>query len=144
MEIKTITKETLTEDNKEEIIKLMDIFRKPKGKESITKKTVEWVLSQKSNTVVVALEDNKIIGMATLIEENLFTANLGIVDEVVVDETFRGQGVASKILEEIVLIAKNRKMDLLKLDTTPNSPANRLYEKCGFSKKEASLYKLYL
>src|SRR3989344_3329902 len=113
MEIKTITKETLTEDNKEEIIKLIDIFRKPKGKESITKKTVEWVLSQKSNTVFVALEDNKIIGMATLIEENF-------------------------------LIAKNRKMDLLKLDTTPNSPANRLYENCGFSKKEASLYKLYL
>ena len=144
MIVKIINSISLTEANIEEIIGLMDVFRKPKGKDPISKESVRRAVSQKTNTVVVACKDDKIVGMATLIEENLFTANVGIVDEVVVSEDFRGKGVASKILEEIIEIATQKKIDLLKLDTTPESPANRLYEKCGFVKKEANVYKLFL
>ena len=142
MIIKTITYEELTEDNKEEIISLMDAFRKEK--ESIKKEKIEQALRQDNNICVAAYQDNKIVGVITLIKVNAFTAKLGLVDEVVVAEAFQGKGVASKIMEEVIKIAREKKMDLLKVDTNIKNPSNRLYQKFGFVRKDDNLYKLFL
>jgi ribosomal protein S18 acetylase RimI-like enzyme len=144
MIIKTIKYQDLKEEEKEDIIKLMDLFLKPKGRESIRKEDVERAIKQDNNTSVVAYENDKIIGMITLIETSLFTAKLGLVDEVVVAEAFQGKGVASKIMEEIIKIAREKKMDLLKVDTNIKNPSNRLYQKFGFIRKDDNLYKLIL
>jgi len=144
MIIKTIKYKELTENNKKDIIDLMDIFLKPKGRESIKKERIEQALEQDNNICVAAYQDNKIIGAITLIEVSAFTAKLGLVDEVVVAEDYQGKGVASKIMGEIIKIAKEKKMDLLKVDTNINNPSNRLYQKFGFIRKDDNLYKLTL
>lgn len=144
MIIKAIKYQDLREKDKEDIIKLMDVFLKPKGREPIKKKDVERAIKQDNNTCVVAYEEDKIIGIITLVEVNLFTAKLGLIDEIVVDEAYRRRGVASKIMEEIIKIAKEKKMDLLKVDTNIKNPANHLYQKFGFIRKNDNLYKLFL
>ena len=144
MIIKTIKYQDLREKDKESIIKLMDAFLKPKGRESIKKEDVERAIKKDNNTSVVAYEEDKIIGIITLVEASLFTAKLGLIDEVVVDEAHQGKEVASKIMEEIIKIAKEKKMDLLKVDTNIKNPSNRLYQKFGFIRKDDNLYKLYL
>ncbi len=144
MIIKKLIYENLTEKDKEDIIKLMDTFLASSGRESIKKEDVERTIKQDNNTSVVAYEEDNIIGIITLVEENLFTAKLGIVDEVVVSENHQGKGVASQIMQEIINIAKEKKLKLLKVDTNINNPSNGLYLKFGFIKKEANLYKLFL
>ena len=144
MIIKIIEYQNLKEKDKENIIKLMDVFLKPKGRESIKKEDVERAIKQENNTAVVAYEEDKIIGIITLVETDLFTAKLGLIDEIVVDKVCQGKGVASKIMEEIIKIAREKKMDLLKVDTNIGNPSNHLYQKFGFIKRDDNLYKLFL
>lgn len=136
MIIKTIKYEDLTESHKQDITKLMSVL----SNHSVN---IE-AMKEDNNIVVGAYKDDKIVGLTTLIEIKAFTAKLGLVDEVVVSENHRGEGIASKILEEIVKIAKERKMDLLKVDTNVDNPSNGLYQKVGFIKKDDNLYKLFL
>ncbi|MDP2947111.1 MAG: GNAT family N-acetyltransferase [Nanoarchaeota archaeon] len=144
MIIKTIKYQDLKEKDKEDIIKLMDVFLRPKGRESIKKEDVERAIKQENNTAVVACEEDKIIGIMTLVGMDLFTAKLGLIDEIVVDEAYQGKGVASKIMEEIIKIAREKKMDLLKVDTNIKNPSNHLYRKFGFIRRDDNLYKLFL
>jgi ribosomal protein S18 acetylase RimI-like enzyme len=144
MIIKIITYEKLTESNKKDIIRLMDVFLKPKGRGPIKKENIERAIKQNNNTSVAAYEGDKVIGIITLIEENLFTARLGLIDEIVVDEAYRRKGVASKILKKVIKIAKEKKLDLLKVDTNIGNPSNHLYQKFGFIRKNDNLYKLFI
>jgi ribosomal protein S18 acetylase RimI-like enzyme len=143
MIIKIIAYKKLTESNKEDIIRLMDNFLKPKKRKSIKEENIKRAIKQKNHTCVAAFEGKKIIGIITLIEENLFTAKLGLIDEAVVDESYRKKGVASEIMKEIIKIAKNRKLDLLKVDTNTGNPINYLYQKFGFIRRNDNLYKLF-
>lgn len=46
---------------------------------------------------------------------------------------FLGQGVARRIVEEILQVARDRKLRTVRLDTyVENLPARRLYARCGF------------
>lgn len=144
MIIKIINRQNLREKDKEDIIELMDVFLKPKGRNPIKKEDVERAIKQDNNTSVVACEKDKIIGIITLVETNLFTAKLGLIDEIVVAEAYQGKGVASEIMQEIIKIAKERKMDLLKVDTNIENPSNHLYQKFGFIRRDDNLYKLFL
>jgi len=144
MIVKITTYNQLKDKDKKRIIELMDVFLKPKGRESIKKEDVERAIKQDNNTSVVAYEKDKIIGIITLVEANLFTAKLGLIDEIVVDKAYRGRGVASEIMKEIIKIAREKKMDLLKVDTNIKNPSNHLYQKFGFVRKDDNLYKLFL
>ena len=138
MIIKTIKYKELTEDNKKEIVGLMNVFG------STTSEKIEEVLKQENNIVVGAYKGDEIVGLITLFEIDAFTAKLGLIDEVVVSENHRGEGIAFKMIEEAIRIAKERKIDLLKVDTRIDNPSNSLYKKVGFIKREDNLYKLFL
>lgn len=144
MIIKIITYNLLTEKDKEEIIELMDVFVSRQGIKRVTKEGVKRVMEQDWNTLVVTYENHKIVGLMLLIEINIFTAKVGLVEEVVVRETYRNKGIATQMLQEIITTAKEKKMDYLKLNTNIKNPSNHLYQKFGFVRKDDNLYKLVL
>ena len=56
-----------------------------------------------------------------------------LMDGIVVDVAARGQGVGTKLLEQIMTYAKERKLSSVRLDVVDTNPAaQRLYEREGF------------
>jgi ribosomal protein S18 acetylase RimI-like enzyme len=141
---KIITYNLLGDKDEEKIINLMDVFVKRQGIKRVTKGDIKRVMEQGINTLVVACENNKIVGLILLVEMNIFTAKVGLIEEVVVHEIYRNQGVATQMLQKIIEIAREKKMDYLKLNTNVKNPSNKLYQKFGFMLKDDNLYKLIL
>jgi N-acetylglutamate synthase-like GNAT family acetyltransferase len=59
---------------------------------------------------------------------------LGWIEEVVVDNKVRGQGISKELMRELLKIAKSRHCQVIKL-TTSNPIARALYESFGFQTK---------
>lgn len=94
--------------------------------------------------IIVAKEDNKIIGSITFYEINLFTFSfqpaLEIFNVCVLKE-YREKGIAKIIFEYVINYAKDngyKSIYLTCLDTA--YPAHRLYESVGFKKMNSVKY----
>lgn len=143
--VKIIKYEELKKQDKKIISELMDVFVARQGLKSISGADIKRTMEKKECMVFAAFNEKKeIIGIASLIEMNIFTAKVGNIEEVAVHENYRGQGIATKILKEIIKAAEKKKMNYLKLNTNVKNISNRLYQKLGFVKKDDNLYKLYL
>lgn len=98
----------------------------------------------KNSNILLALDkNNKIIGMATLALVNIPFGKSGRIEDVVVDDKFRGQGIGTTLIKK--LIAKAKKLHLKKIDLTSNPErveANKLYLKLNFFKYETNVYRM--
>lgn len=86
---------------------------------------------------------SKIIGSATLLIERKFIHNMGRVghiEDVIIDNSFRGHGLGKLLIESLTSRAHNRGCYKVILDCDESNV--RFYEKCGFIKKacEMALY----
>lgn len=78
---------------------------------------------------MVAEADGEVAGCAGLTN----SCNEGNIDNVVVAERFRGQGVAQKLLEALLTEAEAQGMEAFTLEVrVSNAAAIHLYEKMGF------------
>ncbi|OGG50123.1 hypothetical protein A2763_01100 [Candidatus Kaiserbacteria bacterium RIFCSPHIGHO2_01_FULL_54_36] len=92
---------------------------------------------------VVAREGSKVIGMATAYLFRKFGKTIGYVEDVVVNETYRGQGIGTKLMERIVDEARNDQVFYLYLTSREGrTAANAIYQKLGFEKRETNNYRL--
>lgn len=86
-----------------------------------------------------------IIGMATLVACVTPTGGKGFVEDVVVDEAYRGQGIARELMQRIITKAKELHLDKLNLTSrSSREAANRLYLRLGFTRYETNVYTLAL
>jgi len=79
-----------------------------------------------------------IIGFCSLtIKNNLWQAgNLGHIDELIVDDNYRGKGVGSKLMDEITRIAKENQCKRIELDSAfHRKEAHRFYENEGYENR---------
>ena len=89
--------------------------------------------SNSDHIIAVAELDGKVVGATTLLIEQKFIHNGGIVghiEDVVVDKKFQGQKIGEKIIEYILEYAKNRGCYKTILDCTED--VKPFYEKMGF------------
>lgn len=95
--------------------------------------------------IFVLWNDNQIIGIATLVPYPCLTELGGLIDDVVIDENFRGKGLSRTLLQHIIVVAKRSNMQWLELTSRPSRvAANALYPKLGFRKRETNVYQLDL
>jgi glucosamine-phosphate N-acetyltransferase len=95
-------------------------------------------LSSDSQNYICLTDNNKIIGFASLtIRNNLWQQGfLGHVDELVVDEHYRGRGFGTQLLEHIISLAMHKGCRRIELDTAfHRKDAHRFYEKHGFENR---------
>lgn len=89
--------------------------------------------------------DGPIVGTATL---SLVRAPTGVharLEDVVVDESVRGQGVGAALTDEVIRLAREAGANYLALTSNPRrEAANRLYQKLGFKRWETNVYRLDL
>lgn len=106
-------------------------------------KLLDSIVRDKNIRLVVAKEGTQIVGMATLILMIAPNGKRAMVEDVVVDEKYRGKGIGEKISRKLIAIAKSKKVRRVELTTGQRRiAAHRLYEKVGFKKKDSDVYRI--
>lgn len=117
------------------------------GANLIDASKISWMLSKYNAIIHIAIdsETQEIVGMGTLLHNEKLFAKFGTIEDVVVNEDHRGQGIGRKITEN--LIENGRQMGLKYIDLT-SSPmrveANKLYKKIGFEPRKTTVYRMVL
>ena len=82
-----------------------------------------------------------IVGMLTLIVYRVPTGVRARIEDVVVDESARGRGVAVELVRRALDVARAKGADGVALTSNPRrETANKLYQKVGFKKWETNVY----
>jgi ribosomal protein S18 acetylase RimI-like enzyme len=100
------------------------------------------VVSAPSNTVLIARSAGEVIGTMTLVMFPIPTGIRAWIEDVVVDESARGQGAATAMILESLRLAADagvRTVDLTSRAT--REAAGRLYERLGFVIRDTRLYR---
>jgi ribosomal protein S18 acetylase RimI-like enzyme len=100
------------------------------------------LLSSDVVSLLIARSDGgDIIGMLTLIVYRTTSGVRARIEDVVVDESIRGMGIATALTERALEIAQARGADGVALTSNPRRvEANRLYQNMGFKKWETNVY----
>lgn len=92
-----------------------------------------------------AIPDETIIGMATLVPIMIPTCVSGRIEDVVVSEDFRGQGIGRELTLRLIHEAQASGWHHVDLTSHPRRvEANKLYQSLGFERRETNIYRLDL
>ncbi len=100
------------------------------------------VASSPAVTVLVARSDDRIVGSLSLVIFRIPTGLRAWIEDVVVDEAARGQGVGAMLTREALRLARAAGVRTVDLSTRPSRvAAGRLYEREGFKQRETRMYR---
>lgn len=107
---------------------------------------VEALAADSDCHVIVAEQDGKLVGISSIVFYRTPTrGRVGRVEDVVVDESARGQGLGRRMMEILVDEARKREVACVQLDSEPYRPsARKLYDSLGFSMRETGEFVLWL
>ncbi len=133
-------------DQKEVINLIISVVKEISGHEPYNRDDYENFQSfyrSQNGIFYVAQIGSKIVGTIALKqEENL----IGRIRRMYVHKDFRNEGIASKLIEEVINFAKNNQYDELMLNTYPSymQDAIKLYSKFGFKKYKEEKTFIYM
>jgi ribosomal protein S18 acetylase RimI-like enzyme len=100
------------------------------------------ILQSPSARVLLAREGDRIVGTLTLALFPIPTGVRAWIEDVVVDESARGQGAGEALTREAIRLAADAGARTVDLTSRPTRiAANRLYEKLGFRRRETNVYR---
>jgi ribosomal protein S18 acetylase RimI-like enzyme len=97
----------------------------------------------KDQTMLLARsdDDGAIIGTLTLVMYRVSSGLKGRIEDVIVDDSARGQGVGEALVREGMARANEAQVLMLELTSMPyRESANRLYKRLGFVRKPTNVY----
>ena len=103
---------------------------------------VQRIVGSDATTLLVARSDGRIAGTLTLVVFPIPTGIRAWIEDVVVDETARGQGIGESLTKAALRLAEAagaRTVDLT--SRASREAAGRLYERAGFKSRETRLYR---
>jgi ribosomal protein S18 acetylase RimI-like enzyme len=90
-------------------------------------------------------ENERIVGMGSLHFHRTLTKAAAYIEDIAVLDECQGRGYGSRIVSYLIERAKANKVKFVELTSNPlRIPANKLYQKMGFTIPETNLYRLYL
>jgi len=100
------------------------------------------IVQEPASTVLLARSDGLIAGSLTLVMFPIPTGLRAWIEDVVVDESARGQGVGEALSLEALRLAQAAGARTVDLTSRPaRVAAGRLYERIGFTERESRLYR---
>jgi ribosomal protein S18 acetylase RimI-like enzyme len=95
-----------------------------------------------NQTLLVARDgDGRILGTLTFVLYRVASGVKGRIEDVIVDESARGQGVGEALVREGMRLANEAGVLMLELTSMPyRQSANRLYRRLGFVRKPTNVY----
>lgn len=101
---------------------------------------LESIIEHDATDLIVVRDNGRIVGAATLVTFPLPSGLRGHVDDVVVDESMRGRGIARTLLVRMTELATDRGLRTLDLTSRPSrESALRLYESVGFVRRDTNV-----
>jgi ribosomal protein S18 acetylase RimI-like enzyme len=104
------------------------------------------LVASPATDLFIAIDDGgTIVAMATLVTFRIPTGLRAWIEDVVVDETARGQGVGMAVTEAMVARARELGCRTVDLTSRPaREAANRLYRRAGFEVRDTNVYRRLL
>ena len=101
------------------------------------------IVASPATTLLIARDSDGVVsGTLTLALFRIPTGLRAWIEDVVVDESARGQGVGEALSREAVRIARTAGARTVDLTSRPSrGPANRLYMRLGFRQRETNVYR---
>jgi ribosomal protein S18 acetylase RimI-like enzyme len=115
----------------------------PQLTEARTPPTLEQLQDVVSNqTLLLARgDDGDVLGTLTFVLYRVSSGVKGRIEDVIVDESARGQGVGEALVREGMRLANEAGVLMLELTSMPyRQAANRLYRRLGFVRKPTNVY----
>ena len=111
----------------------------------LTGTALREIIFQENTHLFFLLADQKIAGMLTVGIYYSPTGGKAWIEDVVVDEKYRGQGFMKQLVTHAVRFVKEQGIPLIMLTSNPTrTAANKLYQKSGFEQKQTNVYKMNL
>lgn len=111
--------------------------------EPLDAETLQTLVTWPGNRQLIARVDGAIVGALTLVVFPIPTGLRAWIEDVVVDEAARGQGVGGALTREAVRLARSAGARTVDLTSRPSrEAANRLYEQLGFQPRDSKVYRL--
>ena len=124
---------------------LRQLLHDPTTYRAISISALKKIVGEKSMIVLVALDNKHIIGIGMLQLVNKFRGRYAYVEDMMVDENYRGKGIGTTITKKLIELARKKAVTTIELSTRPSRvAANKLYQKLGFQQKETNVYRLKL
>ena len=109
----------------------------------LTESMFQQLLASENSHLFFIMKDEQIAGMLTVGIYYSPTGGKAWIEDVVVDETFRGQGLSKQLVAHAIEFVKSQQILLLMLTSNPKRiAANKLYQAMGFERKETNVYRM--
>jgi ribosomal protein S18 acetylase RimI-like enzyme len=103
------------------------------------------VIASPATTLLLARDDDRIVGMLTLALFRIPTGMRAWIEDVVVDEGARGKGAGEALTREAIRLAEKAGARTIDLTSRPEREgANHMYEKIGFRPRGTNVYRYEL
>jgi len=136
MEIKELFNYTESEFND-----LKELMRQLNPSVSVTRDSLDALVSDSNSHLYVMTDTQSIIGTACLCIFHQPFRTDATIEAVVIDKKFRGQQLGKRLVEHLVKEAERFGVDELHLTSAPHRvAANALYQQLGFIKKDTNCY----
>ena len=94
-------------------------------------------LSDPNSITLVSVDNNTITGVASLHIINKLTRTLGLIEDVAVNENYRGKGIGKKLVQKLIGLASDKKCDKIILNSSEKNSS--FYKKIGFEKNQIQM-----
>lgn len=141
MEIRRITL-----DDSDRVFELLNVLYENKLKYEKFKEKYKLKLNDENSYYIVAMEENKIIGILTSeLQVKLHRAKKqSFIEDLIADKDYRNKGIGKALLHNAVEYAKNNDCEVVELTSyIKNENAHRFYENNNFI-KHSYKFKQYL
>ena len=133
-------------EDMDDVFRLLNELYKNKIQYDKFKEIYIQKLNDVNSYYIVAVIDQKIVGV--LISELQVqihrSKKRGYIEDLIVDENYRNQGIGKSLLENAINYAKDNDCEVVDLSSyITNDNAHRFYEKNGFI-KHSYMFKMYL
>ncbi|MBR4045036.1 MAG: GNAT family N-acetyltransferase [Bacteroidaceae bacterium] len=110
---------------------------------TLTEEMFRQLLASPNSHLFFLMKDEQTAGMLTVGIYHSPTGGKAWIEDVVVDEAFRGQGLSKLLVAHAIEFTKSQGIPSLMLTSNPKRiAANKLYQAMGFERKETNVYRM--
>ena len=109
----------------------------------VTEEKFRSIIVARNTHLFLLTVDGRVAGMCTLAVYSVLTGMKAWIEDVVVDEAFRGQHLGKRLVEYAVDFARKMGECSIMLTSRPSrGVANNLYKSVGFVQRDTNVYRM--